>query len=233
VTKTSLRLITDSCLFLAIAILNAPKLTGLRWHETIGFLFMLPLFVHLLKSWKMIQQNLKSLKQPNSLKRKLNFILSSVLFILCIIAIASGLVISRFLTPQIGLTSFPDEKWRTLHNQASVGIFIVVSIHIAIHWPKIRAYFSKRQEMKRTLTEFISLSNILATLKKVMLVLLLALLVVVLTIVFIGIPERGHAAEDFARINQNTLSGTVQFVGAIIALVLFSSIFWQFLKLRK
>ena len=234
-TKTNLRFITDGSLFFAIAILNAPLLTGLPWHETIGFLFMLPLLVHLLRSWKIILQTLKSFKQSNSLKRKLNFILSSMLFILCIITIASGLVISRFLLPQAGLTSFPDWKWRALHNQASVGIFIIITIHIAIHWPIIRAYFTKRQEMKRSLTAFISLSNMLATIKRVMLLLLLAVLIVGGTMVFIGPPERGSikAADDFAKINQNMLSGGVQFVGAIIALILFSSIFLQFLKLRK
>jgi len=235
VTKNRLRLITDGSLFFAFAILNTPLFTGLPWHEAIGFLFIIPLFVHLLRSWKVILQTLKSFKRPKSFRRKLNFLLSTVLFILCIIEIASGLIISRILLPLIGMNTFSDWKWRALHNQTSVGIFIIISVHIAIHWPKIVAYFANRQEMKRSLKEFISLSNMLAVLKKVMLLLFLAVLVIIVTILVIGVPGVGsiNAPGDFARINQNIVSGGVQLVGAIIALVLLSSLVRQFLKLLK
>jgi len=141
--RRKLMLIVDAVLFLFIVLLNAPLFTGLQLHELSGICLVIPFSVHLLLSWKWIVHSTKHLFSQKDLKKRMNYLLNSMLFLLCILELASGLMISQFLVLYIGINTINDWKWRALHNQASVGIILTVSIHIAMNWLRIVSYFKK------------------------------------------------------------------------------------------
>jgi hypothetical protein len=136
-------LLVDYLLLLLIILLNSPLFTSLQLHELLGIFLMLPFFIHLLLSLKWIIHSIRYFSLQQNRRKKINVLLNSILFALCILAFASGLIISQYVLPGIGISTINDWKWRALHNQASVGIVFVTSIHIAINWLIIVSYFKK------------------------------------------------------------------------------------------
>ncbi len=229
-------LFLDIFLFILIVALYSPLITALSFHELLGVIFILPFIFHLLFSWLWINQSTKRLFRNNSWRHKLNYLFNVILFVLIIVEILSGLIISQVLIPSFGVKTFNDWKWRALHNQASVGIVIILSFHIAMNWQRIVSYFKKKVSAVSSITKnnIHAFFTLVRELKRSLAIVFVAAIIIFISFIIVGTPdkERVNLVNDVVRLKQNIMSGIVQVAGTIITIVILAYIAHRWLKIR-
>lgn len=229
-------LFLDIFLFILIVVLYSPLITGLSSHEVLGIIFILPFILHLLFSWIWINQSTKRLFKNNSWRHKLNYLLNLTLFVLVTLEILSGLIISQVLLPLIGVKTVNDWKWRALHNQASVGIVIIVSCHIAMNWQRIISYFKNKLSAGSSVTKnnLYTVLIIVRELKRSLVLALVAVTITILSFLIVGMPDkdRVNPVNDIVRFKKNIMSGSVQVTGTILTIAILAYIAYRWLKIR-
>src|SRR5579863_1633074 len=103
ILRSTLALYLDSFLLVVVLLLLSPKLTGLPAHEVLGVLLVLPILLHLLIARAWIALSIRRLWSNASRRGRVNFCLNVVLFILIVIEVFSGLMISRVVLPYLGV----------------------------------------------------------------------------------------------------------------------------------
>jgi hypothetical protein len=129
----------DATLLAAILLLAAVHLTGLRVHEWLGIAFVLLMLVHLLYSWRWITTHTKRIFSGGSRRARINYLLNVTLFVIVMIVVISGLVISQAALPNLGIATIDDRTWRALHNESQTWALVAVGVHVAMNWTWIRA----------------------------------------------------------------------------------------------
>ena len=106
----------DTAILIIFILLLSPRMTGLALHEVLGFIFFIPIIIHLLIAWPWIQNaTLKFFKTANR-RTRFNFFLNTILFILVITELVSGFTISQVVLPNLGINTINDRTWRSVHN---------------------------------------------------------------------------------------------------------------------
>jgi cytochrome b len=135
----------DIALVLVLLLLFSPRLTGLPLHEWLGIALGLPLLVHLLLSWSWIRAATARVATRTSGRARANYVLNWLLFILVVIEVLSGIVISNVALPAIGVPTINDRAWRALHNQTLNVTMLLIGIHVGMNWrlfaTRVRRFF--------------------------------------------------------------------------------------------
>ncbi len=135
----------DVALVIVLLLLFSPRLTGLPLHEWLGIALGVPLLVHLLLSWSWIRVATARFATRSRGRARANYVLNWLLFILVVIEVVSGIVISNVALPAIGVSTINDRAWRALHNQTLNGTMLLIGIHVAMNWrllaAGVRRYF--------------------------------------------------------------------------------------------
>src|SRR5213078_474613 len=85
----------DTALLIIFILLLSPRMTGLPLHEVLGFIFFIPIIIHLLLAWPWIRAATRKFFKTASRRTRFNFLLNSILFILMITELVSGFMISQ------------------------------------------------------------------------------------------------------------------------------------------
>ena len=72
-------------------------------------------------------------------RTRVNLVLNTILFVLIVVEIFSGLEISQVALPSFGFAGIDDRTWRALHNQSLNWIHLTVGLHVAMNWTWILA----------------------------------------------------------------------------------------------
>lgn len=131
--KIRFRMFIDILMLIFLILLMAYELIGEGIHEWIGILMFLLFICHHLVNWHWLRFLLKG--KYNQI-RKIGTLLDMVLFILIILLLISGMLMSKYVF------IFPNSKdfigsARIIHLLASYWGFVLVSIHIGFHWNRI------------------------------------------------------------------------------------------------
>jgi len=139
--------VLDVVLLLAYVALQEPGgATGFVWHEWVGLAFI-PLFVlHIVVSWSWITTTWGRIGSDPAPRARINFLLNVSLFVMMAVIVVTGLVISQYALPVLGVASHGSQRWEQLHNFTSSLITIVVALHLALNWSWIK------RAMRRYLT---------------------------------------------------------------------------------
>jgi len=132
--RTRLALYLDIGLLAVVLLLFAPRLTGLPIHEWVGLALIPVVLLHLLLSWGWIATTSKAIVARASRRARINYLLNWLLFILVVLEITSGLMISEVALPPFGFVTLNDRAWRALHNQALNWTHLVIGLHVAMNW---------------------------------------------------------------------------------------------------
>lgn len=124
----------DLLLFLLVILLLAPRLTGLPAHEWLGLCLAALLILHLLFSWRWISTATRRLGRPMPARFRINYLINVTLFVLVMLVIVSGVVISRVALPRLGVTMIEDRSWRALHNLTLNWLTLFTGLHLAMNW---------------------------------------------------------------------------------------------------
>lgn len=129
-----IRLMVDLGFLIVVVIVILPQLTGITIHEWGGVLIVVPLLVHLVLDWRWIVATTGRIFKAQANETRFNYILNWVQFIVFLLALVSGLMISETLLPVFGIHIQVDRYWITIH-EISAGVFtVLLGVHIAMHW---------------------------------------------------------------------------------------------------
>lgn len=226
----------DAALFVAFLLLLSPRLTGLRLHEWLGLAFCGPMLVHLLLSWAWIGVATKRLFTAAGLRQRINYGLNVLLFILIIIEIVSGVVISQVVLPFAGIETINDRSWRALHNLTLNVTELVVCLHIAMNWQWIVTTARSRWQVRAANNERSSpfVTALTRTLWRSLLVLLAAGVVAVAAFAWLGppAPARRYVQDEIARFGPTAGHGLGQLAGMTLLLCLVTYAARRWLRVR-
>ncbi|HWZ27209.1 MAG TPA: DUF4405 domain-containing protein [Gemmatimonadales bacterium] len=123
----------DLLLLLTFALLQEPETTGLWGHEWISIGLSALLFLHLLVNWRWIAGALKRYGTARR-RARVNAWLNGLLYVTMVFTIFSGLVVSQFVLPAVGLEPSALRAWRQLHAFVAGVTLVIVGLHVAVNW---------------------------------------------------------------------------------------------------
>jgi hypothetical protein len=219
----------DTALLVVTILLLSPRLTGLYWHEILGFIFFVPVLIHILLAWPWIQSASKKFFKTASRRTRFNFFLNTILFILVITELVSGFVISQAVLPKLGIKTINDRAWRSAHNLPLNFVVLFTGLHIAINWGWIVAAFKKRIANSKPRNAGYSVT-LLSILKRSGILILATGTIAMLLYMTIGQPSmiRLYGNNEVARFRPELGHGAVQLFGeaVLITMVAFIAIKW-------
>jgi hypothetical protein len=142
--RTLFALWLDGLLLLLILLIESPRITGVAWHEVLGVAIAVPVLVHVLLSWHWILSKAKRCLASGTTRTRFNYLINAVLFVLMVVVILSGAVVSRVVLPSVGVATVFDRDWFDLHDAASTVLFFAVGLHLAMNWGWVVAVSRRR-----------------------------------------------------------------------------------------
>lgn len=133
------KLRVDISLFILFVIVSAPMATGIPIHEWLSLVFIPVFLLHLLMNWTWIKKTTLNFFGHLGGERRFNYIWDWLLYFVMIVAIYSGLLISEVALPAMGFSIHPDGFWATMHDISSGLLFVLIGVHLALHWKWIRS----------------------------------------------------------------------------------------------
>jgi len=223
----------DTALLIIFILLLSPRLTGLPLHEVLGFIFFIPIIVHLLIAWPWIQNSTKKFFKTANKRTRLNFFLNTILFILVITELVSGFIISQVALPGLGIKTVNDRAWRSVHNQTLNFTMLFTGLHIAINWGWIASVFRRRSNSIKQSSGIVA-SNVTAIAVRIGILFLATGLVSFALYLIVGQPSlsRLHNQNEIARFRPSLDHGIVQFLGETLLLVIVAFIARKWLRIR-
>ncbi len=227
--------LTDILLSLIFLLLFSLLLTGLQIHELAGIAFFVLMLMHLVFSWTWIKLSVKKILREENWNKRFNFLLNATLFILVVLQVCSGLVISQVLLPALGIKTINDWAWRSLHSDCSRIMVIVISLHIALNWQRIAGYCRKKNLASISPNSRLSRgAKIKNWLRAAVLVLLTAIVIALAAYILKGAPLQSDSVpwDAIARFKPNLIAGMVQFCGGAMVIGILVYMACRWLKLR-
>ncbi len=140
--RSKINLFLDIGIALAFAIEMEERFTGLRNHELLGLAVGAALIVHIILHWSWIVNVTRRFFKMLFHSSRLNYVLNIALFVDMLVAVVSGIVISRTLG--LNLQNFgAGFNWQSIHILSSEMSLVIVALHVAVHWKWIAAHSKK------------------------------------------------------------------------------------------
>jgi hypothetical protein len=224
----------DTTLLIIFILLLSPRMTGLALHEILGFIFFVPIIIHLLIAWPWIQNATKKFFRTASGRTRFNFFLNTVLFIILITELVSGFIISQVILPKFGISTINDRSWRAVHNLPLNFFVLFIGLHIAMNWGWIVAAFKKRPDNLKQ-KQRVFYPRFMVSFMRIVILVSAASFVSLLLYSIIGQPSpaRLYNQDEIARFNPSFGHGIVQLSGEsfLIAIVIFIARKWLRVRL--
>lgn len=128
------RLLLDLALFAALLAAYNPGWTGLAWHEWLCVAAIVPLLFHLVINWDKVLRVLSTFAEKLWHGSRLDLVVDTVLFVLAVTAMVSGLMISQVIAPVVGLQLTPTAIWVAVHAWSADLSIVLLLVHTALHW---------------------------------------------------------------------------------------------------
>ena len=223
----------DTTLLIIFIMLLSPRMTGLPLHEVLGFVFFIPVIIHLLIAWPWIQNSTRKFFKAATIRTRFNFFLNTILFILVITELVSGFIISQVVLPGLGINTINDRSWRSAHNLPLNFVLLFTGLHIAINWRWIVAAFKKRSIHSKQSKELFS-ARFIPLLLRIGILILATGLVSFALYKIVGKPSmtRLYNHNEIARFNPSLVHGIVQLLGETILLAIVAFVARKWLRIR-
>lgn len=123
-------------------------ITGLQLHELIGIGIFVLFIIHKLLNYKWIIAVTKNIfGKKTKLKTRIMYILDVLILMAVTLTVLSGIFISKSLFTWIIVSN--TAFWKTIHSPVAYLSFILISIHLGLHWQYIMAAFRKMFKFER------------------------------------------------------------------------------------
>jgi hypothetical protein len=125
--------VLDATIFVGFAVAYSFGFTGPAVHEWWGLALGAVLLVHLTLHWDWVVRTTLRLLRPNG-RDKLIWIVNLALLVSMTVCILSGVLISSFALPEMGVAISANGAWSGLHHLTAKLTLILVPIHAALRW---------------------------------------------------------------------------------------------------
>ena len=125
----------DFLVFVAFLLAMDPRSTGIAIHEWLGIAWGAAIVTHLVLHWDWTVAVVKRFFRSASGANRLKLAVDIVLFIVGIVLMLSGLLISRSALPTLGINiQGAGMQWRMLHTLSADAAVLLVGLHLALSW---------------------------------------------------------------------------------------------------
>lgn len=142
-STTQIRLYANLVLLVSFILANIPQATGIPIHEWVGLLFVFPLLVHLVLDWNWIVNVSKRLFKKLPGEVRFNHFWDLVIFIMMILVLLSGILVSESALPSLGINIAIDPFWQSFHDMTANLTMIFIGVHLAMHWSWLVSSFKR------------------------------------------------------------------------------------------
>jgi hypothetical protein len=132
--RTRVDVLLDTALLLALGVAFTFSFTGLSIHEWFGLAFGLALLVHLTLHWDWVVRTTRGMLSTAG-RRRLMWVINSILMLDLTLCIASGILISEVAIPSLGIhLAGVGGYWTTLHARTADAAIVLIAVHIGLDW---------------------------------------------------------------------------------------------------
>lgn len=124
------------------------SIMGIQIHELIGIGIFVLFIIHKLLNYKWIVAVTKTIfGKKTKAKTRIMYILDVLILIAVTLTVLSGIFISKSLFTWITVSNAA--FWKTIHSPIAYISFILISIHLGLHWQYIMAAFRKMFKLNK------------------------------------------------------------------------------------
>lgn len=127
-------------LFLFVA---GAQSTDIPLHEWLSLVFFATFIVHLTVHWRWIVEISKRLLKKLPGETRFNYTLDLLFYLILILDMVSGILISEAVLPALGIHIEIDPFWTALHVISANLSFLLLAVHLAMHWNWITDAFKR------------------------------------------------------------------------------------------
>jgi hypothetical protein len=213
--RRRIEFILDASLLALSLLLLAPRSTGLPLHEWLGIGVAVPIIVHILLSWRWIRTSTRRVIGRPTPRLRLNYSINALLFVLFVLVIGSGIVISQVAVPILGFRTIDDRAWRALHNQSTNFLLVAAASHIAMNWSWVRRTAQRAMWHGPLSLRPIQAVAFLRSVARAIIVLVAAGFIIAVALAYVGRPkaDRRYTRNEIARFAGSPAGGVVQLAG--------------------
>jgi hypothetical protein len=139
--------VTAFTLFFFVA---APQSTDIPVHEWLSLVFFATFIVHLAIHWRWIVDIGRRLLKKLPGETRFNFALDLLFYVIMVLAMVSGILISEAALPALGIHIVIDPFWASLHEISANLSLLLLAVHLALHWNWITNAFKRYVLRKQT-----------------------------------------------------------------------------------
>jgi hypothetical protein len=133
-TKNFGKLVLDVLLLAALLLAMAPRITGLAIHEWLSIAFGLVAIFHVIIHWDWIVAVLPHFFAKLFHESRLNFFVDLLCLAAFVVVMASGVAISKFALPALGIHLPFALVWKLVHKVSADAALILAAAHCGLHW---------------------------------------------------------------------------------------------------
>lgn len=111
-----------------------PALTGDAVHEWLNLGFAAVMLVHLVMHWGWITVALPRALGKTPRRLRVNVLLNSLSFLVFVMMILSGLLISENVSTLFGIATARHSVWNGFHSMFGDVLLVLIGFHFAMHW---------------------------------------------------------------------------------------------------
>lgn len=134
----------DTAMLLLVCVLEPIKLTGLEWHQWLGFALCPLVLLHVVLQWQWFVTQFRAMGRRGGFRVRISAVLNLLLFVLMAAVLFSGVFASRQSTALIGESAGRVRLWREVHGWLNFVLVVFVGLHLALNWDWILAALRRR-----------------------------------------------------------------------------------------
>lgn len=123
----------DLVVLAAYVLAANPAITGLPFHEWVSLGAFVVLAAHVAMRVERVQAYVRALVLRHDVKALATLALATALLITLCVAMVSGIMVSRFVLPALGLYAQGYFVWKPVHVLSAKLLLALVVVHVAVH----------------------------------------------------------------------------------------------------
>jgi cytochrome b561 len=143
--RVALLVYLDTAMLLLVCLLETIKLTGLEWHQWLGFALCPLVLLHVLMQWQWFATQFRNMGKSGGYRVRLSAVLNLMLFVLMAAVLFSGVFASRQSTALIAESLGRVRIWHEVHGWLNFVLVVFVGLHLALNWDWILAALRRKR----------------------------------------------------------------------------------------
>jgi cytochrome b561 len=134
----------DTVMLLLVCVLEPIKLTGLEWHQWLGFALCPLVLLHVVMQWQWFVTQFQGMAR-RGYRVRLSALLNLILFVLMAAVLISGVFASRQSTALVAESAGRVRLWHEVHGWLNFVLVVFVGLHLALNWDWMLAALRRKR----------------------------------------------------------------------------------------